>query len=103
MTGASTHVGELVREMRISAGLTQEQLAVAAGVTAKTLRGVEAGIGQPQRGTLLGIARALGLDETYLLHDGNDARPLDHRGKSHAPDTAAVEGSAGRAHLEVSR
>jgi transcriptional regulator with XRE-family HTH domain len=45
---------------RLAAGLTQEQLGVAAGVTAKTIASIERGLAtRPQRTTLEAIDRAL--------------------------------------------
>lgn len=56
-----------LRERRIRAGLTQEQLAVYAGVTARTIQHIEADNGRrPYRGTLLLIANTLGCDVADL-------------------------------------
>lgn len=56
MGGAET----VLEARRREAGLTREQLAVAAGVTAKTIYSIEHGHSRPQRTTLQAIARALG-------------------------------------------
>lgn len=50
-----------LREHRLAKGLTQEQLAVHAGVTAKTVREIEkGGAYTPHRGTLLLLSQVLG-------------------------------------------
>lgn len=62
-----TSTAARVRALRLSAGLTQEQLAVHAGITAKTLANVENENGhRPHPGTLLLISRALDCDVAEL-------------------------------------
>jgi DNA-binding SARP family transcriptional activator/DNA-binding XRE family transcriptional regulator len=57
-------MGELVRERRISAGLTQRELAAAAGVSIGALRDLEQGRTRcPRWGAVAAIAAALGLDQ----------------------------------------
>jgi len=54
--------GDLVRDQRRRAGLTQEDLAVKAGVGVRTIRGIEAGrIAAPRPGTVVLLADALAL------------------------------------------
>ncbi|MGW5003570.1 ATP-binding protein [Streptomyces hydrogenans] len=54
--------GELVRALRLAAGLAQEQLALAAGLSVRTLRNLERGRTKgPQRHTVDALARALDL------------------------------------------
>lgn len=48
-----------LRIYREAASLTQEQLAVKAGVTSKTVRDIEKGVRAPHNGTLLLLADAL--------------------------------------------
>jgi transcriptional regulator with XRE-family HTH domain len=52
---------------RLRAGLTQEQLGVRAGTTAKTVASIERGYQMPQRTTAAAIAAALGLDADDLF------------------------------------
>ncbi|MFE7129535.1 ATP-binding protein [Streptomyces sp. NPDC057638] len=62
--------GQRLRALRLHAGLSQEQLAHAAGVSPRALTYLEQGHTQsPQRRTIQALARALGLDvdETRLL------------------------------------
>jgi transcriptional regulator with XRE-family HTH domain len=56
-------LGQWLAALRLSAGLTQEQLARAAGVSVKTISGIERGTGPQQAETLRRIAAALGLAE----------------------------------------
>lgn len=60
-----------LRELRLRADLTQEQLAVAAGVTAKTVASVERGA-NAHNGTLLLLATALGCS-VEALTDSEEA------------------------------
>lgn len=62
-TGRTGTVGELVRERRTSTGLTQRELAAAAGVSIGALRDLEQGRTRcPRWGTIALIAAALGMD-----------------------------------------
>ena len=57
--------GELLREYRRAAGLTQEELAEQAGVSPRSISGWESGGAHlPRRDTLAMLVRALGLHET---------------------------------------
>jgi len=58
--------GSLLREHRLSAGLTQEALAERSSVSPRTIQEVEAGSVQPRRSTALALAQALGLPDTAL-------------------------------------
>jgi DNA-binding XRE family transcriptional regulator len=60
-------LGERVREMRTVAGMTQEQLASAAGIGRVTLVRLESGEQSPRYETLVAIARALGQPVAELL------------------------------------
>lgn len=63
--------GELVRQYRRGAGLTQREVADRAGISVRGLRGLERGrVSRPRTGTVLGVANALRLaegDTTELL------------------------------------
>ena len=52
---------------RRKAGLTQEQLAVRAGITSKTVRAIERREWAPQESTRRALAVELGLDPEELL------------------------------------
>lgn len=63
--------GAALRALRISRGQTQQQLAVRAGITDTTMRGVELGRTTPNRATLAAIANAMGMTVDELLAAGN--------------------------------
>ncbi|MEV6207298.1 helix-turn-helix domain-containing protein [Kitasatospora sp. NPDC051914] len=64
-TAGADDFGRRLRELRTSAGLSQEQLSHAAGVSVRALADLERGRARgPQRRTVQALASALGLDET---------------------------------------
>ncbi len=60
-------LGERVREVRTAAGMTQAQLASAAGIGRVTLLRLESGVQSPRYETLVAIARALGRPVAEVL------------------------------------
>ncbi len=58
--GGRMSLGERIREMRTAAGMTQRELASAAGIGRVTLVRLESGEQSPRYETLVAIARALG-------------------------------------------
>ncbi len=60
-------LGEAVRLTRTEAGLSQEQLADAAGLHITVLGDVERGVGNPEYATLVKLARALGVEPGVLV------------------------------------
>lgn len=61
-------VGSRIRSLRIERGMTQEQLALASGVTRNVLIDVEHGKRGLLYERLYDLADALGVDATDLLH-----------------------------------
>jgi non-specific serine/threonine protein kinase len=61
--GRSSSFGELLRNVRAAAGLTQEGLAGRSGVSPRTIQDLEGGRAQPRRFTAERLADALGLTE----------------------------------------
>jgi transcriptional regulator with XRE-family HTH domain len=49
--------GTILKQMRISSGLTQKQLAENLGISPQTLSGYETGYGEPNFSTVLKIAQ----------------------------------------------
>ncbi|MER7753774.1 AAA family ATPase [Kitasatospora sp. NPDC097643] len=83
-----TTLGRLLRELRHAAGLTQEELAEAAGLAARSIRDLERGRRErPQRRTLEVLASALGLAEA-------DAAALFAAGRGGPPGRPAAPPSA---------
>lgn len=68
-------IGERVRALRDRAGLTQAQLADAAGIEAVTLSRYECGARSPSVSTLGRIARALGVPVSDVVDDGRSLPP----------------------------
>ncbi len=61
-TSQSTAFGTLLRRYRVRAGLTQEQLAERAGLSARAITALERGVNRaPQRDTFRLLVDALGL------------------------------------------
>src|SRR2546421_11957275 len=57
------NVADLLRTYRHAAGLTQEQLADTAGLSARAIQDLERGLSTPRRDTIQRIVRALGLTD----------------------------------------
>ncbi|MFD8088034.1 ATP-binding protein [Kitasatospora sp. NPDC059722] len=88
-----TTLGRLLRELRRAAGLTQEELAEAAGLAARSIRDLERGRRErPQRRTLEVLVSALGLAEA-------EAAALFAAGRSGGPAGSRVDDRAKRAEL----
>jgi transcriptional regulator with XRE-family HTH domain len=79
---------ERLRTLRLDAGLTGEQLAVAAGLCARTIYAVEAGQVTPQRATLRVLAEALGCRPGDLIEPGDDHDSADRPGAKEGADVA---------------
>lgn len=62
-------VGQNVKAIRLQRGLTQERLAVYAGLTRETIRVIEHGKHSPSVSTLSKIARVLGVSVADLVSD----------------------------------
>jgi transcriptional regulator with XRE-family HTH domain len=70
MVAEGTGIGKRVRELRAAAGLTQQQLAVAAGMTLSNVAQIERGkITDPRLSTLRALAAALGVPLGELAGD----------------------------------
>jgi DNA-binding XRE family transcriptional regulator len=70
VVAALRRLGERVRELRLAAGLTQEEAANRARLDGKHWQAIEAGATNPTVATLIGIARALGVGVGRLFGDG---------------------------------
>src|SRR5260370_29177388 len=76
-TETSASFGELLKEHRLAAGLTQEALAERAGISARGIQALERGQSRPQRETARRLAVALGLppEEQARLLDAATPSP----------------------------
>lgn len=79
-------LGKLLRESRQRAKLTQDELAMRAGLNRVNYRAIETGSAAPRAGTLVNIARALGMEMMLIpkemvpavqamLHSSDDDQP----------------------------
>jgi transcriptional regulator with XRE-family HTH domain len=59
--------GDALRRVRLAAGMTQEQLALEAGVQRNFISLIETGQNQPTISTIVKLARALGLKASALV------------------------------------
>jgi transcriptional regulator with XRE-family HTH domain len=62
-------LGDVIARRRIVAGISQETLAAAAGLTERHLRTVERGRAAPSYVSLLGLAEALGVPLDQLVRE----------------------------------
>ncbi|MCK1817393.1 helix-turn-helix domain-containing protein [Streptomyces sp. XM4011] len=68
-------VGRLIREARLHANLSQEELAERANLDRKTVSRIEGGVMSPRVDSLLDIADALGVSPRDLLPERLDPPP----------------------------
>lgn len=88
-----------LKTARTAAGLTQQQAAVRAGVTAGTVKNIESGRHEPKVELAARLASIYGVAiDQFFVHETEGATSSDVHGKPHEPGTAAVGGSAGLAH-----
>ena len=84
---ARTRVGRNIRRLRVSAEMSQEALAVDAGLETVHVSRIERGIGNPTLGVLERIVRALGADIAELFVNAGSGRvplPTLKRGRKRA-------------------
>jgi transcriptional regulator with XRE-family HTH domain len=87
MLAAMAELGDTVRRLRAAAGLTQMQLAVAAGVSLSLVTAVEQGIsGDPRMSTLRALAGALGVTVDELVGGPSPGSPAPKRQRRKKPD-----------------
>jgi transcriptional regulator with XRE-family HTH domain len=76
------HVGARIRERRLLLGMSQQQLAVAIGVTYQQAHKYERGLNRISAGRLYGIAQVLGVPVSWFfdgIGTGGEAVPLTQR------------------------
>lgn len=64
-----------LRQARAKSGLSQTQLAKAAGISQSEIYRLEAGTREPRLGTLVSLGKAMGIDGADLLVGLDDGRP----------------------------
>ena len=79
--------GQILKESRLRAGLSQRRLAELAGVTQPTVARIERGLIQPTFERLLELVRACGLDlDVRVVPLDEDAWAIARRGLELTPD-----------------
>src|SRR4051812_19670056 len=73
--GAEAHFPARLRELRERAGLTQQQLAEASGMTREGIAQLETGRRGPSWATVLSLAEALGVDCLAFVQEPADTAP----------------------------
>ena len=63
----TTPIGKIIRKARLEKKLSHDNLANATGLSIDYLKKIESGKSRPPVGTLISIARALGIDSSALL------------------------------------
>ncbi len=95
MADERPQIGQRVKQLRSGAGLTQQGLAVAAGLSVSVVSQIEQGTNEdPRLSTLVALARALGvsLDNLAGFEPGR-AAPSAGEGAKHTPaDLPAAQG-----------
>jgi predicted ATPase/transcriptional regulator with XRE-family HTH domain len=89
----SADFGELLRQHRLAAGLTQEMLAERAGLSVHGIQKLERGATHPYRDTARRLIAALQLTGTDEARMRTAARPVPRRDRPQAEDQAAVTAS----------
>jgi predicted ATPase/transcriptional regulator with XRE-family HTH domain len=90
---ASADFGELLRQHRLAAGLTQESLAQAAGLSVHGIQKLERGVSHPYRDTAQRLIAALQLTGTDEARLRTAARPVPRRDRAQLVAPAGVTDS----------
>jgi predicted ATPase/transcriptional regulator with XRE-family HTH domain len=98
--GAPAEFGELLRQHRLAAGLTQESLAEQAGLSVHGIQKLEGGTTHPYRDTAERLIQALQLSDQDETRFRTAARPLPRRPQPHSP-TSATSGVTTRTNLPL--
>ena len=90
--------GELLREHRLAAGLTQAALADRAGISSRGIQDLERGLSQPRRDTLARLEEALSLSrgEQAALHAAAKTTPRRRAPAMQPPQIGAASEASGR-------
>ena len=86
---------EKVKDARLQLGLSQQQLGEATGVSLRTILSYEKGEKMPRQGTLLKLAKALGVSSKFLTDDHCDNPMEDIEKDSYIEDARERYGYKG--------
>ncbi len=91
---------EKVKDARLQLGLSQQQLGEATGVSLRTISSYEKGEKMPRQGTLLRLAKALGVSAKFLIDDQCENPLEDIEKDSYIEDARAKYGRKGAKDVE---
>lgn len=86
---------EKVKDARLQLGLSQQQLGEATGVSLRTILSYEKGEKMPRQGTLLKLAKALGVSSKFLIDNLCENPMEDIEKDSYIEDAREKYGSKG--------
>ena len=76
-TSASQKLGKRLKQLRLEAGLTQEKLSIATGISQTYISGLESGTRNPSIKTLDKLAKALKVSISDITDFDNDYKLVD--------------------------
>ena len=91
---------EKVKDARLQLGLSQQQLGEATGVSLRTISSYEKGEKTPRQGTLLRLAKALGVSVKFLIDDHCENPVEDIEKDSYIEDAREKYGNKGAKDVE---
>lgn len=91
---------EKVRDARLQLGLSQQQLGEATGVSVRTILSYEKGKKMPRQGTILKLAKALGVSVKFLVDDHCENPLEDIEKDSYIEDAREKYGNNGAKDVE---
>lgn len=93
-------ISQKIRELRNEQGLTQGKLAEMVGITSRSIFGYEAGEKIPRPGTVVKLAKALGVTAAYLNNDEMEM-PEDEVKASYISEAGRRYGEQGAIDLQA--
>lgn len=93
-------ISQKIKELRNEKGYTQNSLAKEVGVSARSIFGYEAGEKVPRPGTVVKLAKALGVSAKYL-NDDNLNDPADEDKEKYVNEAASRYGEQGARDIQA--
>jgi transcriptional regulator with XRE-family HTH domain len=93
-------ISQKIKELRNENGYTQNSLAQEVGVSARSIFGYEAGEKVPRPGTVVKLAKALGVSTKYL-NDDNLNDPADEDKEKYVNEAASRYGEQGARDIQA--
>ncbi len=93
-------IAQKIKEQRNELGITQSALAQAVGISTRSVFGYEAGQKTPRPGTVIKLAKVLGVSAKYLTDDNLD-EPADETKEKYVNEAAVKYGEQGARDLQA--